>query len=113
MPEASSTKDLGKFVSLNPAHSTQHTACVHPEISRQREIARGPLCIATTDVRGTAGRRPVRGSLPTLSLLQRSYPTSGFSVYTFSKLSTYSCVTPEKAKPGNRSGSSQQELVLV
>ena len=25
----------------------------------------------------------------------------------------YSCVTPEKAKPGKSSGSSQQELVLV
>lgn len=74
MPSDSSAKDLGEFV------SEPSPQCVHHEISRQRERAHGLLCTATPDVRGTAGR-PVRGSLPTLSLLQRSYPTSGFNIY--------------------------------
>lgn len=59
--------------------------------------------------RGTAGRRPVRGSLPTLSLLQRSYPTSGFNIYTFLSLACIP-VLPQKRQsleraqaPANRS----------
>lgn len=74
MQDTSSTKDLGQFVSESSIQ------CVHHEINRQRERAHGLLCIATPDVRETAGR-PVRGSLPTFSLLQRSYPISGFNIY--------------------------------
>lgn len=106
MPAASRTKDLGKFVSLNPAHSTQR---VYHEISRQKE----PMAFSALPPQMLEELQEVRGSLPTLSLLQRSYPTSGFNIYTFPKPSTYSCVTSEKVKPGNRSGSSQQEPVLV